>query len=919
LWVLSSIGNKSIRRLAALRGSWFGALAAIALVVVPSAQAISVPPGFQARSLPLPKATSGGQYIDGLQKPTTLDIGSNGKMFVAERNGRVLEFNPDEGEEGEYEPAPTLVLSILDKVMAKGDRGILGMKLDPEYPTKPYLYLSYTYDAPIGGDSALSKHTHYADGSDDCSTGSNSVDCMVSGRLVRVKLNASTSVAVGGPVDPSSEEVLVNSWCQQVTSHSIGDIEFDSEGALLMSGGEGATWEYPDYGELGNPCKDPPDEGGSLRAQDVRTPGTSADPTDYSGSIIRVNRETGAAMPNNPFSLVPVFNGEGKEDVRARRILAFGMRNPYRFTIQPGTGEVYIGDVGQDRWEEIDRVASPPALEQRALNFGWPCYEGGPSGNLQQVNWFELEMPLCDSLYENPSQVTAPFFAYSHPPPKTPGYDGHLFSGDECDPAPGSAIAGLAFYDTAGIPTAGAFPAEYDGTLFFSDAARGCIWTMREGPDGAPDPSTVANFAIKTESSESFTPVDTVEGPDGSLYIPNFYADSITQIRFAGPKARLKTDTTYGPLGVGGLTVHFDASGSTDSNGGNKLHYAWDLNGDGLFEDASDQAKVEHTYTSATNVTARVRVSDKSPRADVASVKLYPGDKGPPVVEIKKPSSSLTWALGEGIEYEATATDPDGDSLGSTTHPLTPHWEFTVQHCPSACHEHPLTSSDATSGTLTAEADGYPSHLRLEFTATDSRGLSTSEAVEVFPKVIEVTVKSDPPGIPVSLNGISSTGPLGTSMIAGESVTVSAAAKANISGSEYTFSAWSDGGARTHQVTSFVPLGLIARYSQPGAAARPGVQTRQSVVPGPFGRLRLVSKPAGVRLRVGAVGAIAPFSVRLPPDRHTYLLAPRSIERQGRVLHFERWMSGGRGAGTARRHPLIVHEHGRYVAVFGVG
>jgi len=147
---------------------------------------------------------------------------------------------------------------------------------------------------------------------------------------------------------------------------------------------------------------------------------------------------------------------------------------------------------------------------------------------------------------------------------------------------------------------------------------------------------------------------------------------------------------------------------------------------------------------------------------------------------------------------------------------------------------------------------------------------------------------------------------------------VKAATGANLSGTQYTFSGWSDKGTRTHQVTSFVSLGLIAHYSQPGAAAGPGVQPRQSVVPGPFGRLRLVSKPAGVRLRVGGVGAIAPFSVRLPLGRHTYLLAPRSIERQGRVLHFERWMSGGRGAGTARRHRLTVHEHGRYVAVFGV-
>jgi glucose/arabinose dehydrogenase len=393
-------------------------LGGLFLALGTSAGAMTLPPGFQARTLSFPKATS-PTYANGLQKPTTLAFAPDGRVFIAERNGRVLEFDSIEDE------SPTLVLSILDKVMAKGDRGLLGMKLDPEYPAKPFIYLSYTYDAPIGGDSADSTHVHNADGSDNCDEANNSVDCMVSGRLARVEINPTTSVAVGGAVDPSSEEVLVNSWCQQVTSHSMGDIEFDEEGALLITGGDGASWGTSDYGQLGNPCQDPPNEGGSLRAQDVRTPETPTDQTNYNGAIIRVDRETGEALPNNPFSLDPVFNAADEEDQRAKRILAFGMRNPYRFTIQPHTGTVYIGDVGQELWEEIDRVASPPGPGQQAVNFGWPCYEGGPSGNLPMPVWHSLEKPLCKTLYENPSQVRPPFFAYPHP--KTPGYDGHIF------------------------------------------------------------------------------------------------------------------------------------------------------------------------------------------------------------------------------------------------------------------------------------------------------------------------------------------------------------------------------------------------------------------------------------------------------------------------------------------------------------
>ena len=903
----------------------------LAAVLFPaSASAVmSLPPGFQARTLPLPKATS-PTYENGLQKPTTLEFAPGGKLFVAERNGRVLEFDSLEDE------TPTLVLSILDKVMAKGDRGILGMKLDPEYPTKPYIYLSYTYDAPIGGDSADSTHTHYADGADDCEDAvNNAVDCMVSGRLARVKLNPATSVAVGGPVDPSSEEVLVNSWCQQVTSHSIGDIEFDSSGALLMSGGDGASWGSLDFGQLGNPCEDPEYEGGSLRAQDLKTPATKADPTNYNGGIIRVNRETGAAMPDNPLALNPL-SGEGKEDVAARRLLSEGNRNPYRFTIQPGTSNVYIGDVGMDLWEEIDRLTSPPTAGQGLTNFGWPCYEGGIGGNIVQPRWQAAEKeqnkPFCSFLYNNPSQVMAPFFAYPHP--KTPGFDGHLFEGDACNPTPGSAIAGLTFYDSEGVPVENALAAEYDGALFFSDAARGCIWTMEEGAGGAPDPATVANFAVKG-SGESFTPVDVIEGPDGMLYVPNFYADSIVQIRYfpgnQAPTAQLSADKTYGAMP---LKVKFDASGSTDPDEGDSLTYAWDLDGDGQFDDGTTP-KVEHEYTQAVNVTVKVRVTDPLNHTDVAEVKLYPGDLGPPQVSIEAPEPSLEWAIGETVDYEATATDPDGESFGSG---LASHWEFTLEHCPLACHEHPITSADEPSGSFVAPPHEFPSHLKLEFTATDSRGMSDSEAVEIYPRTVEVGVESDPAGVPLGIEGVVSSEPASATMIAGGSLTVSAPETASVGGQGYEFSEWSDGGARVHEVTSSEDLDLVAHYvleppeeepEEPEPEGPPtggggsstggtsGLVTGQGVLPEPaMAHLRLASKPPGVPLRVGSVRSAAPFSAELAIGTRTFVVAPVKIHRHGLTLHFKRWAKDGRALGASRRREVAIAGDARYLAVY---
>jgi glucose/arabinose dehydrogenase len=154
---------------------------------------------------------------------------------------------------------------------------------------------------------------------------------------------------------------------------------------LYASSGEGAISEFTDWGQADNPCGDPPSpagtalsppaaEGGALRAQDIRTP---ADPTGLAGSIIRIDPETGAAAPGNP---------------NDQRIVAYGMRNPYRFTIRPGTPELWIGDVGWNLWEEIDRVPNPQGGS--LTNFGWPCYEGP---NIQS-SWDAADLDLCESL-----------------------------------------------------------------------------------------------------------------------------------------------------------------------------------------------------------------------------------------------------------------------------------------------------------------------------------------------------------------------------------------------------------------------------------------------------------------------------------------------------------------------------------------
>src|SRR6185436_473701 len=145
-----------------------------------------------------------------------------------------------------------------------------------------------------------------------------------------------------------------------------------------------------------NPCGDPPGgamtpptaEGGALRSQDVRT---DADPAGLDGSILRIN----------PFSASP--------DLKKRMVIAHGLRNPFRFTLRPGTNELWLGDVGWNTWEEIDRI--PNATDATADNFGWPCYEGvGRQGSYDGAN-----LTICENLYAQGSgAVAAPYYTYNH-------------------------------------------------------------------------------------------------------------------------------------------------------------------------------------------------------------------------------------------------------------------------------------------------------------------------------------------------------------------------------------------------------------------------------------------------------------------------------------------------------------------------
>src|SRR5215217_7743386 len=148
----------------------------------------------------------------------------------------------------------------------------------------------------------------------------------VHNRVVRV--TASGDKAVAG-----SEKLIFKLGNQGSDHHMGGAIDFGTDGKLYIATG------------------------------DNETPGKAQQLTNLFGKLLRINQD-GTIPTNNPF--YPTTSGKN------RAIWALGLRNPFKFAIKPGTATLFINDVGENTWEEINQGAA-------GTNYGWPVYEGPES------------------------------------------------------------------------------------------------------------------------------------------------------------------------------------------------------------------------------------------------------------------------------------------------------------------------------------------------------------------------------------------------------------------------------------------------------------------------------------------------------------------------------------------------------------
>ena len=318
-----------------------------------------------------------------------------------------------------------------------------------------------------------------------------------------------------------------------------------------------------------------------MRAQSPRRP--AGEPRVLSGAVLRLNPDTAAGVTGNP-----MYNASAPSS-NASRILAFGMRNPFRFTMRPNTNEIWVADVGWGIYEEIDRIMTPTPA--KAPNFGWPCVED----QTHLSGYRDLDM--CKALYNDTADPpTDPYFAYAH--------GEKVNANDTCGFADGSAITGDAFY------TGSRYPASYSNALFFGDDVRNCIYVMTAGCERAARPVDRPDVHRRLGQPDAGRPRGR-PGVEGHLLRQHRrWNGQPDLLRVVEPSARPHVATATPTSGAAPLSVQLNGSTSTDPDG-DTLTYSWDTDGNGTFGDATGKTPTV-SYPNGGTFQARLLVTDPS-------------------------------------------------------------------------------------------------------------------------------------------------------------------------------------------------------------------------------------------------------------------------------------------------------------------
>lgn len=693
-----------------------------------------------ATSQTFPAGFSRSQVGGTLSSPTAFAFAPDGRIFVTEQGGNLRVI-----KNGALLATPFVTLTV----DATGERGLIGIALDPDFAINKYVYLYYTVNtAPIHN------------------------------RVSRFTANGDVVLA------NSEQPILDLDNLSSATNHNGGAIHFGADGKLYIAIGDNAS---------------------GANAQNLDT---------YHGKFLRVNKD-GTAPADNPFP-------SGTD--QRKRVWAYGLRNPFTFDIQPGTGKIFLNDVGQNTWEEVDDATVG------GRNFGWPSTEGATS---------------------TPG-FTTPVFTYTH-------------SGSEC------AITGGTFFN----PVTTNYPPAYTGMYFIQDLCGG--WISYFNPDVASPTLVPFGTSVGGQSLALST------GPDGNLYYlsrsnsrlyrviytppadaPVITTDPQPQTITAGQTATFTVEATgaqplnyqwqRNSVNVNGATaatltitnaqpaqqgnyraIVTNTSGTAASNeaelivtalpqlpvitsqpqpstvnagaqatftisftGTPPLTFQWQKNQVNIINATSSTLTINSSSPAdAGNYRVVVTNAAGSATSNEATLTVLPVNQKP-TANIVTPVDNTSYSAATTVSYSGTASDPEQGDLPASAF----KWEVFFYHGNLKDALPTLTNSKTGSFDVPNRSDlTTNAFYRIRLTVTDDKGAVGKDSVDVKPAVSNVTFKTVPPGLQVTIAGQATTTPVTFASVKGMLLDLSVVTQ-QLAGITYQFESWSQGGPATQTLAT---------------------------------------------------------------------------------------------------------------------
>lgn len=637
--------------------------------------------------------------LQGLPIATSIAFAPDSRLYLGLKEGIVRVVR-----NGTLLATPFININTI--VNKSTDRGLLGIAVDPQFPSRPFVYISYVYDPPgFTADTKDPRVIRIVRYTADAAQGYN-VALPGSEEIILGKNSTPEHIAPPTAADniPNPERASCMSGLTMAgspiedcipadsLSHTAGTLLFGADGALYASFGDGSNYDYPSTL--------------AFRAQ-------SADA--MSGRVVRVDPNTGQGLPGNP------FYDDNNPGSNRSRLWSLGFRNPFRITINPSNGEVFAGDVGTSYYEEIN--------QGKGGNFGWPCYEGGFIDRAQQEGQATINerqvgfkkapttLDFCNAIYaQGAAIVKAPLFTYRHP------YDA---TGKDL----GSSVTGIAFYTGVG------YPQKYRGALFYADYARKFLRYLTFDERGVP---TTHDFA--KEVGTNYGAIQLIIGPDTNLYA--VFLDLKTRTseirRFRAieglnnpPSVKIAATPTAGNIP---LVVEFSSTGTGDVDG-QGLEYSWNF-GDG---GTSTEANPTHVFTKVGTYEVSLTAKETTePFASSTRKLTIRTGVTPPIAFIDEPSTDLRYEIGKTVRFSGHTEPSTGVSMS---------WAVLQRHNQ---HEHLVTEVLAQAGSFVPEehCDNCAYELCLMVTGTDQ--LIDQKCRDVLPLTTKYTFSSKPPGASIT-------------------------------------------------------------------------------------------------------------------------------------------------------------------------